>query len=334
MLLGLDAASVAALAVRRLPRRDAGRTAPTEPSFQLVDVKAFQARNADDGSGYLHLPTAEPADPQDLLDALDGESEDMARRAFDIFAQVFPEARSWSLREQQRFIEQAKNRFEAILAVTGSGAEVDEALVGDLQDVGADAAWTGSPLPQLLVILRISRDLVVQTAVELAEERGGHWALALSLLLTRILPAVDRLTDSLAQGYWAAMIGREEDARARYEHVVERSSDGVYEVDPEGRITYANSSFELIVGRRFVGAFAARSSSTSSSAADPGQPVLDLFGEDRWIAPRHHPPRRGAPHPRGPQHPPVRPKARSSASRASFATSPRPPRSSATRTSS
>src|SRR5437867_2222899 len=116
---------------------------------------------------------------------------------------------------------------EAMVGVTGQGAEVDEALVGDLQDVGAGAAWAGSPLPQLLVILRISRDLVVQTAVELAEERGRHWGLALSLLLTRVLPAMDRLTDAIAQGYWSAILGREEESRARYENVVEHSSDGV-----------------------------------------------------------------------------------------------------------
>ena len=221
-----------------------------DPLFPLVDLKAFLARNADNGSGnLLESLERDSADPQDLLDALDGKSEEMARRAFEIFATVFPESTGWSITEQKRFIDQAKARFEAILAVTGQGAEVDEALVGDLQDVGASAAWAGSPLPQLLVVLRISRDLVVQTAVELAEERGRHWGLALSLLLTRVLPAMDRLTDSLAQGYWAAMIGREEESRARYENVVEHSSDGIYEVDLEGRIQYANPSLAIILGR-------------------------------------------------------------------------------------
>jgi PAS domain S-box-containing protein len=221
------------------------------PDFALVDVKAFLARNADNGSGnLLDALEREDVDPQALLDALDGKSEEMARRAYEIFSSVFPETSGWSMKEQARFIDQAKARFEAILAVTGQGAEVDEALVGDLQDVGASAAWAGSPLPQLLVVLRISRDLVVQTAVELAEERGRHWGLALSLLLTRVLPAMDRLTDSLAQGYWAAMIGREEEARARYENVVERSSDGIYEVDLDGVIQYANPSLAIILGRR------------------------------------------------------------------------------------
>jgi PAS domain S-box-containing protein len=222
-----------------------------QPAFAMGDLKAYLARNADNGSGnLLDALERENVDPQALLDALDGKSEEMARRAFEIFASVFPESSAWSMTEQGRFIDQAKSRFEAILAVTGQGAEVDEALVGDLQDVGASAAWAGSPLPQLLVVLRISRDLVVQTAVELAEERGRHWGLALSLLLTRVLPAMDRLTVSLAQGYWAAMIGREEESRARYENVVERSSDGIYEVDLDGRIQYANPSLAIILGCR------------------------------------------------------------------------------------
>jgi PAS domain S-box-containing protein len=233
------------LAARFLEATDEGSDGPL---LALVDIKAFLARNADNGAGNLMLTDRDGADPEALLAALDGRSEEMARRAFDIFGAVFPEAQNWSLRQQARFVEQAKGRFEAILAVTGQGAEVDEALVDDLQEVGAAAAWDGSPLPQLLVVLRISRDLVVQTAVELAEERGGHWALALSLLLTRVLPAMDRLTDALAQGYWAAMINRQHEARARYEHVVEHSSDGIYEVDLEGRIQYANPSLAVILG--------------------------------------------------------------------------------------
>ncbi|HET6965632.1 MAG TPA: ATP-binding protein [Acidimicrobiales bacterium] len=227
---------------------DEAASRATEPLFRLVDLKAFLARNADFGGGnLLELPADDP-DPQALLDDLDARSEDMARRAFDIFATAIPEARGWSLSERARFINQAKSRFEAILAVTGHGAEVDEALVDDLQEVGAAAAWAQSPLPQLLMVLRISRDLVVQTAVELAEERGQRWGLALSLLLTRVLPAMDRLIDALATGYWSAVVKREEAASARYAHVVEHSSDGVWEVDLDGRISYANAAFALIVG--------------------------------------------------------------------------------------
>jgi PAS domain S-box-containing protein len=230
----------------------ADATAPPEALlFPLVELKAFLARNADYGSGnLLDRFDAEPADPKALLEALDGKSEEMARRAYDIFASVFPETATWSMTQQARFIEQAKARFEAILAVTGQGAEVDDALVGDLQEVGATAAWADSPLPELLVVLRISRDLVVQTAVELAEERGRHWGLALSLLLTRVLPAMDRLTDSLAQGYWNATLAREEESKARYRDVVEHSSDGIFEVDLDGIVQYANPSLAIILGRR------------------------------------------------------------------------------------
>jgi PAS domain S-box-containing protein len=220
-----------------------------EPGFHVGELKAFLARNADSGSGNL-FPTEPPsADPADLLEALDGRSADMARRAFEIFSTAFPETAGWDDAARARFVEQAKNRFEAILAITSQGVEVDEALVDDLQAVGASAAWSGSPLPQLLVVLRISRDLVVQTAVELAEERGRHWSMALSLLLTRVLPAMDRLTDALAQGYWSATLGREGEQKERYEHVVEHSSDGVYEVDLDGRIQYANRSLAVILGR-------------------------------------------------------------------------------------
>ncbi len=222
---------------------------PAGPAFALSDVKAFIARNADNGSGNLVLSEPTGVEADDLLEALDGRCGDMARRAYEIFVTVFPDTREWDERERRRFIDQATARFEAILAVASQGAEVDEALTGDLQEVGATAAWSGSSLPQLLVVLRISRDLVVQTAVEVAEERGGHWSLPLALLLTRVLPAMDRLTDSLAQGYWNAVLGKEAEQKARYEHVVEHSSDGVYEVDLDGCIQYANPSLALILGR-------------------------------------------------------------------------------------
>lgn len=245
-----DYLSVPPATVRALV--DAGYLAALpDGSLARPDLKAFLARNADNGSGNLaDALAAEVADPQELLAALDGKADEMAQRAYEVFAAAFPEAARWSAGARARFIESARTRFEAILAVTGQGAEVDEALVGDLQGVGAGAAWDGSPLPELLVVLRISRDLVVQTAVELAEARGRHWGLALSLLLTRILPAIDRLTDSLAQGYWAAVLGREEEDRARYQHVVENASDGVYEVDQDGSIQYANPALAVILGRR------------------------------------------------------------------------------------
>src|SRR5690242_4241805 len=75
----------------------AGYLAPVAPGartleFPITDLKAFQARNADNGSGNLFSIEPSSVDPQDLLDALDGKSEEMARRALDIFSTVFPEA--------------------------------------------------------------------------------------------------------------------------------------------------------------------------------------------------------------------------------------------------
>jgi len=218
-----------------------------EPLFALSDLKAFTARNAP-GIDDLSLGMEEAPDTKALLDVLASRSDEMALRAYDIFAASVPETVLWGDEERDRFIAQSRKRFEAILAVTGQGEHVDEALVADLKQVGASAAWAGSPLPQLLVVLRISRDLVVQSAVTIAEEDGRRWGLALSLLLNRVLPAMDRLTDALAQGYWSAVVGKEETDRARYEHVVESTSDGIYEIDIRGRLSYANPSLAAMVG--------------------------------------------------------------------------------------
>lgn len=239
-LLNLPTAAVEALA-------SSGYLALTDGRYALGDLKAFLARNADNGAGDLFgLATA---DPEVLLDDLNDRTDDMAERAFEIFAAAFPEAHNWEDDARASFVDQARKRFQAILAVTSHGVDLDEALVDDLRMVGAAAAWSDSPLPQLLVVLRISRDLVVQTAVSLAEERGRHWNVALSLLLTRVLPAIDRLTDAIAQGWWATVVKREEEHAARYEHVVEHAVNGVYEADLDGRVQYANPSFAVIVGR-------------------------------------------------------------------------------------
>jgi PAS domain S-box-containing protein len=292
-MLGLTVESVEALVQAGYLQPASRARADGGPSFALGDLKAFLARNSGESPTDPFEDDLE-IDPQSLLDALDGHSDEMARRAYDIFTTVFPEASTWTLTEQARFIEQARKRFEAILAVTGQGEEVDEALVGDLQDVGASAAWSGSPLPQLLVVLRISRDLVVQTAIELAEERGRHWGLSLSLLLTRVLPAMDRLTDAIAQGYWAAVVGREEENRARYENVVEHSSDGIYEIDLDGFVQYANPSLAVILGMdldvlsggRITDAFVSADGTdvldvlTSEDASDGGRVELAVVRQD------------------------------------------------------
>ena len=206
----------------------------------------------------------------------------MARRTLDLFRRAMPETALWAAEDEQRFIEQSTARFEAILAVTRAGDEVDDSLVDDLRDVGASAAWAGSPLPQLLVVLRISRDLVVHTGVEIAEARGQGSSQALALLLTRVLPALDRLTDALAQGYWSAVIGREETERARYEHIVEQSSDGIYELDITGRLSYANPSLQAMVGQSLLELEGARLEHIFQVLGDGGAEALarlDTEGE-------------------------------------------------------
>jgi len=265
-LLALPEDGVRALA-------DAGYLTPVAGSsvrFALGDVKAFLARVGDAGTVDLFSGTTDAADPTELLDALDGKAEDMADRVFDIFQQAFPDAAAWPEAERARFVAEARRRFEAILAITEHGDDLE--LVHELQEVGASAAWSGSSLPELLLVLRISRDLVVQTAVELAEERGRHWGIALSLLLTRVLPAVDRLTDAIAQGYWAAIVRAEEEARDRHESVVEAASDGVYELDGHGRIRYANPSLAVILGRR-LDELEGAALAEVLVPADPGAPI-------------------------------------------------------------
>lgn len=211
-VLGLPTAAVSALAesgyLRSVGRGSSG------PEFQLSDVKAFLARNADDGAGsrLLDLAMAESREassdkelaPQELVHLLDERAEHMAWRMFKIYSTVFPEVGRWPLDKQGEFVAQTKGRLEALLAVSERGARGDDTLFEELQEIGASAARTGASLSHLLVPLRMSRDLVVQNAVELAESDGRHSAFALSLLLTRILPTMDRLSDALANGYWQA----------------------------------------------------------------------------------------------------------------------------------
>jgi hypothetical protein len=54
------------------------------PEFPLVDLKAFLARNADNGSGNDLLGLEFDGEPQALLDALGRRCDEMARRSYDI----------------------------------------------------------------------------------------------------------------------------------------------------------------------------------------------------------------------------------------------------------
>ena len=269
-MLAVDESVVAAL-VR------AGYLATTdEGGLAVGDVKALAARLAD----VPDEPAIEDLDDVDteaLLGAIHARSDEMARRSIDIFRSAFPALASrWDEGDAERFVDQSRQRFEAILAITGQGADGDIAV--EMESVGASAAWTGASLPQLLVVLRISRDLVVQTAVAVAEERGRHWGLALSVLLTRILPAMDQLIDAVIRGYWEAVVAQGEETKARHESVVEHSSDGVYELGLDGRVEYANPSLAAIVGRRRSDLIGARLDEVLVTDGDGD--VADLESDD------------------------------------------------------
>ena len=218
----------------------------------ISEVKSFQARNGSGGTQTIEQILAEASGPdgaaEEILDALEAAIPAMARRAADIVASVFPEAAAWDDVQRRRFERDATGRFEAIFSVTRSHDAGDEEIFAELADAGGAAAFAGAALPQILLTLRISRDLMVQTAVRTAEERGTQ-GLALAVVLTRVLPVLDRLTDSVARGYWSAVVTREQEAFARYEHVVEHSGNGVYEVDLFGILQYANPMMAVLCGR-------------------------------------------------------------------------------------
>lgn len=223
--LGLPARAVEALSESGY--LDGRPTADGRLVFSAPDIKAFVARNADNGSGAGLLdrvfashddrPLSHPAvmgaadrrsddmRPEELLDLLDERADLMAQRVLKMVVTVYPEAGGWTDQQQGRFVRRTKSRFEAVLAVAALGSEIEDSVYEDLKSIGAAAANSASDLQRLLIILRMSRDLVVQNAVELSDNDARHGGYALSLLLTRILPAMDRLTDALSSGYWEAL---------------------------------------------------------------------------------------------------------------------------------
>lgn len=185
--------------------------------FVATDLKAFVARNADNGSGAglldqvltpvepVPAPVKEDMKPEVLLTLLDDRAELMARRVLMMYSAMYPEMAEWTDQKKWRFVQRTKSRFEAVLAVAALGTSVEESLSEDLKGIGASAARSATDLQELLLLLRMSRDLVVQNAIELADTGGGSGGYALSLLLTRILPAMDRIGDAIASGYWEAL---------------------------------------------------------------------------------------------------------------------------------
>ena len=149
-------------------------------------------------------PPEAAQDAERILDAIEAAIPSMASRAADIAAGVFPEAADWDDLERRRFERQAAERFEAIMSVTRRNDLAVDGIYDELADAGGAAAEAGAPLPQLLLALRMSRDLMVQTAVQTVDERGSLSALA--VVLTQVLPVFDRLTDAVTSGYWSTKL--------------------------------------------------------------------------------------------------------------------------------
>ena len=270
--LGLPVSGVEALVLAGYLREDGEHRVP------LSEVKAFQARNVSSGGDTADdlLAGIGAADDQaeTILDALERSVGDMAERAADIVAATFPEAAAWRDRQRSTFVRQARARFEAIVALTRAGA-TEEDLLEDLADAGGAAAVAGAPLPQVLLTFRISRDLLVQCAVAAADELGQQRSVALAVVLTRVLPVLDRLTDTVARGYWAAVRTREQEVVARYEHMVEHAGHGVYEVELDGTVCFANSMLARICGHP-LDALLGHDLTIALPPADPA-PGIDVY---------------------------------------------------------
>lgn len=246
------------------------------PRFAMDELKAFQART---GQGTATAPEQwdlavelDAIAPDDLLALLDGETDRIAARMLELLQTALPESRDWTDDQRERFLVEAKARIEAILAVCARGpdAAAVDALAGDLAEIGADAAHHGVPLPGVLVAVRVSRDLMVQSAVEAAERRGRRWGLALAVALTRVLPAVDRLSDAVARGYWDAVLEIEAEGLDRFRTLADRVSDGVFALDADGVVAYVNPALAAAL--------------RTSADRLLGRHVRDAFGVDPGVA--------------------------------------------------
>lgn len=218
------------------------------PRFALGDLKAFQARASDTGDGLLGAAGADELDLEGVLPLLDAHADVIARRTLEALGTVLPEVLAFTDAQREQFVTEAQDRIRAVLAVCATGPGADPELEHDLAEIGADAAHGGVPLTGVLMVLRIARDLVVQTAVELAEERGRRWSLALAVALTRVLPAIDRLSDAVARGYWEALLEIEVEGVDRFRHVAASVGEGVFCLDAGGVVTYANPALVAAVG--------------------------------------------------------------------------------------
>jgi len=241
------------------------------PRFALGDLKAFQAWSAEatgDAERWDLGDTGGGLEPDALLALLEGRVDEMAERALYLLQGVMPEAREWTEVQRERFLTEAGARIRGIIAVCahGPGSVHVDGVAKDLAEIGADAANSGVPLPAVLVALRTTRDLMVQTAVEAAEDRGRRWGLALAVTLTRVIPSIDRLSDAVARGYWEAVLEIEAEGLDRFRTLVDRVADGVFTADAHGVVRYVNPALVELLDR--------------SAGSLVGRPLVDVLGID------------------------------------------------------
>lgn len=212
-----------------------------------ADVRAFQARNADGGSGGDMSKAADVVDMATLLDALEMRRGELAGRAFEVFARALPEANSWSEQQKAMFAEQAHARYSAILAVVSMDGQLDAGLHEDLVFVGAAASGGGASLAQILTALRVSRDLLLQMAVTLSLQHEGRWDAVLVEFMAKLPPAIDHMTDAMSEGYWRVAIDEVRELAQRFEYVIERSPCAFYEADMDGIVRFATPNLAAVV---------------------------------------------------------------------------------------
>ncbi len=303
--LGLPVDAVLALAAAGFLATDEG---PGGLRFAARDIERFSSRNRPRGAAttadapaglapgtnpdlsggarVLAFPTAPTgrarADPASLLGDLARSAGLMAEQVLESYLDACPDAQGWGRDRRNRFVTEASARFEAVLALVEAGDDVDEDLLVQLGEVGAGAARSGIGLPEVLITIRISRDVVVQTALALGRDRGADPTDALASLLGRTLPAVDRLTDAVASGYWRAAVDIRAEIAGRYEVLVEHATDAIAEIDPGGCIRYANPAFGRMVGRSRHQLVGVQARHLASFAEGPD--VDDLLGPERTDA--------------------------------------------------
>jgi PAS domain S-box-containing protein len=238
--LGLESQVLKALVMAGLLTVQQGRLSATElEALKAVKDGPRKERQTIEAAGGYH----------ELLEELENKIDDLAGQTFERFSQTVAEARQWPAPQREGFIAQARGRFDAVLAVVDKDLKIEEALVHDLEMVGANAAGNGSSLHHILLVLRISRDLLVKAALDVARTRKTGWDGAVREFVSRVMPAIDRLADSITQGYWKTRLARSGEVVARLENIFRDMPLGAYEADVDGVVTWANPALSSLLGR-------------------------------------------------------------------------------------